>query len=51
MTNRPKAVKNGDDNKVNLPLSFGWQTSLTYITAGAVVMPTPRPIIARPTIN
>lgn len=44
-------MKNGDESIVMRPLSFGWQTSDTYITAGAVVIPIPMPIIARPIIS
>lgn len=44
-------MKSGDDSIVIRPRRLGWHTSETYITTGAVVMPTPRPIMARAIIS
>jgi hypothetical protein len=44
-------VKKGDDNKVILPLIFGWQTSETYMTAGVVDIPMFNPINTLAIIN
>lgn len=44
-------MKKGDDNKVILPRSVGWQTSETYITTGVDDIPITTPIITLPTIN